>query len=220
MCRSLRILILILILLFSSLTSAQTEYPGTGLFSYECRPDGILFLYRQSNVMTVSFPAVARALGHASERQKNQLITATREVGLWALKSNEIQIHIHTAPEQTKLIFPPDICQSSLPPPPSANNSQAFAIVQVNGVGRAFAYAEVTESGEARAVAQGTGNGVALAFAVSAGDVGSDSYYVVQKGDNLYRIAQRYSTTVDVLAQLNNLSDPTAILVGQVIILP
>lgn len=40
-------------------------------------------------------------------------------------------------------------------------------------------------------------------------------YYVVQRGDTLGKIARRYNTTVSEIAELNNLSDPDLIYVGQ-----
>lgn len=44
--------------------------------------------------------------------------------------------------------------------------------------------------------------------------------HVVQRGENLFRIALKYGTTVNELASLNGLSDPTRILVGQRLLVP
>lgn len=44
--------------------------------------------------------------------------------------------------------------------------------------------------------------------------------YVVQPGDNLYRIAQRHNTTVAELMAVNNISDQSVIYVGQQLIIP
>lgn len=44
--------------------------------------------------------------------------------------------------------------------------------------------------------------------------------YTVRAGDTLYRIAVNNGTTVDVLAQLNNISNPALIFTGQVLNLP
>ncbi len=41
--------------------------------------------------------------------------------------------------------------------------------------------------------------------------------HTVQPGETLYRIAQRYHTTVEALQVLNNISDPTRLQVGQVL---
>jgi lysozyme len=44
--------------------------------------------------------------------------------------------------------------------------------------------------------------------------------YTVVRGDNLYRIALRFGTTVQILTDLNNISDPNRIYVGQVLQIP
>jgi LysM repeat protein len=44
--------------------------------------------------------------------------------------------------------------------------------------------------------------------------------YVVQPGDNLYRIAIRYHTTVQALVVANNLTNPNLIYVGQILNVP
>jgi LysM repeat protein len=44
--------------------------------------------------------------------------------------------------------------------------------------------------------------------------------HVVQPGENLYRIALRYGTTIPALASANGISDPTQIRVGQTLVIP
>jgi LysM repeat protein len=44
--------------------------------------------------------------------------------------------------------------------------------------------------------------------------------HIVQRGENLYRIALRYGTTVSTLAALNNLPNPNLIFVGQHLAIP
>lgn len=44
--------------------------------------------------------------------------------------------------------------------------------------------------------------------------------HIVQPGETLYRIALRYGTTWQELAQLNNISDPSQLRVGQRLLLP
>lgn len=46
------------------------------------------------------------------------------------------------------------------------------------------------------------------------------SVHVVRKGENLYRLSKRYGTTVDAIARANHLRDPTAIAVGQRLVIP
>ena len=44
--------------------------------------------------------------------------------------------------------------------------------------------------------------------------------YTVQPGDTLYAIAVKYNTNVTVLAQANNITNPSLVLVGQVLVIP
>jgi LysM repeat protein len=55
-----------------------------------------------------------------------------------------------------------------------------------------------------------------LAWAQSGGQV----THTVQPGENLTRIALKYGTTVQAIAQANNITNPNLILVGQVLIIP
>ena len=48
----------------------------------------------------------------------------------------------------------------------------------------------------------------------------ADSRYVVQRGDNLFRIALRFHTSVATLARANHIADPSRIYVGQALIIP
>ncbi len=52
------------------------------------------------------------------------------------------------------------------------------------------------------------------------GSSSSASVHVVQRGENLYRIALRYGTTVQALASANNLSSTSLIYVGQRLAIP
>jgi hypothetical protein len=44
--------------------------------------------------------------------------------------------------------------------------------------------------------------------------------HTVQEGENLYRIARRYGTSVQAIQQANGIADPTAITIGQKLIIP
>lgn len=213
--RYLYVVLICVSLLVSITVSAQNSH-----FDYVCQSQGMTFQYDNASIFTIPFKQLQTALTAATNKQKNQLIATTNTISLWALKSNELQIHFNQSPETTKFIVAADDCLGSQPSNNSSVQGQAFAIVQVIGVGRAFAYAEVTASGEAYAATSNTGNGAALAFAQTSGDNSSSRTYVVQRGDNLFRIAINHGTSLTVLVELNNIEDPTAILVGQVIRLP
>ncbi len=49
---------------------------------------------------------------------------------------------------------------------------------------------------------------------------GGASSYVVQPGDNLFRIALRHNVSLQALAQANNITNPSVILVGQTLTIP
>ena len=44
--------------------------------------------------------------------------------------------------------------------------------------------------------------------------------YVVLPGDNLFRIALRFNTTVQAIATANNIANPNLIFVGEVLTIP
>src|SRR5581483_9081375 len=44
--------------------------------------------------------------------------------------------------------------------------------------------------------------------------------HVVQRGENLFRIAQRYGTTIEAIAQANGLRDVTQLQIGQRLLIP
>jgi len=44
--------------------------------------------------------------------------------------------------------------------------------------------------------------------------------HVVQRGENLFRIALRYGTTVEAIANANGIANPARIYAGQVLLIP
>jgi len=60
--------------------------------------------------------------------------------------------------------------------------------------------------------------GIAISSSVSAQDSGP--IYIVQSGDSLYSIAQRFGTTIEELATVNNIIDPSIIGPGFKMIIP
>lgn len=61
--------------------------------------------------------------------------------------------------------------------------------------------------------------GLAPLSTVDAQDDGQTTY-VVQPGDNLFRISLRFGTTVNAIAQANGIANPNIIFVGQVLVIP
>ena len=54
----------------------------------------------------------------------------------------------------------------------------------------------------------------------SQGSTGGTTSYTIQAGDTLYSIARRFNTTVDRLVALNGLTNPNALRIGQVLVVP
>ena len=60
----------------------------------------------------------------------------------------------------------------------------------------------------------------AATFSQDSGDSGSLDTYTVQSGDNLFRIAIQFNTTVSAIAAENNIADTSLVFVGQVLRIP
>ena len=50
--------------------------------------------------------------------------------------------------------------------------------------------------------------------------VHASGIYIVQPGDTLYDIARAYNVSLQELAEINHITDPTTIMVGQQLLLP
>jgi len=59
-----------------------------------------------------------------------------------------------------------------------------------------------------------------VALVLPASAQASGPVHVVQRGENLYRIAMRYGTTVQAIARANGIRNPNLIYVGQRLIIP
>ncbi len=61
---------------------------------------------------------------------------------------------------------------------------------------------------------------IAAALSVHPASAQGGSTHTVQSGENLFRIALRYNMSVDYLAAANNITDPSRVFAGQVLIIP
>lgn len=214
--------VLALLLLASGLAGVRAQAnPGDGLFSHQCGPTGIAFALRGTLILQPSPTEVAGALARAIINGQHQPIARASGATLYALTSNELQIHLDDDPDGTKYIIPAAVC-GDLPLPWS--EARALALAEVSGPGRALAYAEVTADGQVTTYAAAAGGGRAYAAANASpgapNPAPSGRVHVVGRGENLILIALFYGTDVRTLARLNNLVNPDVIYVGQTLILP
>jgi hypothetical protein len=199
---------------------AQSNYPGADIFSYSCLTSSIQFTIQGEVVIGASFAEVSGPLSLAVYTQQNQLIKrGMNGVSLWALKSNELQIHRDSDPEGTKLVLPSLICGADLLTYRGVFSGKALAFVNMYGSGQGIAFAQIGPDGQVTAFASVSGPGQAFAYAEVTSQTGL-AYHIVQPGENLFRIALRYGTTVSILAALNGISNPSLIYIGQIIYLP
>ena len=47
-----------------------------------------------------------------------------------------------------------------------------------------------------------------------------DHLYLLQQGETLWRLARRYGVSLELLMEINQISDVTQLMIGQIIILP
>jgi LysM repeat protein len=225
--RSFFLTVLFLVLLLPAVAAAQ-QGPGAAFFSYTCGSSSISFYIHGTPILQATFSEIVSPLSQALSTGQNQFIKSAADVALYALKSDELQIHQVKDPDLTKYVLPSTICGPLyVAPIVSGNSAQALAMVQINGNGQGIAYAQVAPNGQVTAFAAVSGSGSALAAAQSSITSGttsptnsSEKFHVVIRGENLFRIALHYGTTVAVLSQMNNITDPTRIYVGQKIYLP
>lgn len=216
---------LVVVFLTAPTLALAQQGPGIAFFSYKCGSSSISFFMHGAPVLQVTFSEIINPLSTALATNQNQPIKSSGEVALWALHSDELQLHQIKDPDLTRFVLPSTICGPLYST--SVISAQALAIVQVDGPGQGVAYAQVSANGQVTAFAAVNGNGNALAVAQSATSSGTPAtttnqakYHIVERGENLFRIALHYGTTVTILAQINNISDPTHIYVGQKIYLP
>jgi LysM repeat protein len=207
-------------------TAHATDYPGALLFTFQCGAGAITFSHQGTAILQASLSQVAAALGTAKATGQNQLIVYGEPASVWALTSDELQIHMNANPDATKLVISAGVCGAlgtAAGAPPAGyygpHYGTATAYAEVKGTGRVIAYAQVTPYGS-YAYAGAEGSGQLTAAVQTTSTTPSGRVHVVQAGETLYRISVRYGTTVSVLVRLNRLANPNVIHVGQVIALP
>lgn len=110
----------------------------------------------------------------------------------------------------TPTVIPPTATSAPVP-------ATATAIV-VAPTATAVAQAPTATPGQSSVQVQATATVQAQAQAQTT--QAADSYYTVQRGDTLSSIANRFGTTWDAIAKLNNMANPSLIFVGQKLAIP
>lgn len=149
-------------------------------FLFNCTTSGVTISRGGVAVLNASFAQIAGPLTTATTSGRNQPITSLNGVSLWALKSNELQVHMDSNPDATKLIVPANVCGEP------ATRATATVTTTYTATG---AYASGTR-------------------------------YVVQPGDNLFRISLRFGRSMDAVAAANGITNYALIYAGQVLIIP
>lgn len=208
------------------LTLYAQDYSDANLFSYQCEEGGILFFYQGNPVIWTSFDQAREKLETAIGIYQNQHIVSLNGISLWALRSNEFQIHVADNSEGTKLVLSSTICGTLVAIASSSQSTQtitvndALVFVESGANGQAVAYVEITADGSVITYAEVKGEAKAFAMGHSVQIAGDIQIHVVQSGENLFRIALRYNTSVAAIAAANNISDPSLIYVGQTLTIP
>jgi hypothetical protein len=207
----------------SFLIAQNSVWAQGGLFSYECQPDSsILFRYQGQPWHMVPAHAIVGPLTRAIAAHEHQIIIMEEDVSLWALYTNELQIHRNANPDGTKLIIPSDSCGPIVSViPPSSVSGSALALVEAQAGGQATAFSYVAPDGSLFTFAHVEGPGFALAQAQSYGlvpDTGT-RIHVVQPGENLFRIGLHYGIPVARLAEINGIVNVNLIYAGQILYL-
>lgn len=214
-------LLVVLLLLTCAHPALAQHGPGIGIFSYLCQGASIQFYESGVLVLDIPLSATAGPLAAAQTTGINMPIHSGQTISLWALKSNELQIHQNDSPDTTNLVVPASICGEINAQSQGILSAGAVAYVHVTGPGSGIALAWVGPNGETTTYAgiSGYGEALAAAYSSSTGNT-APHYHIVQSGENLFRIALRYHTTVATLVARNGLSNPRLIFVGQTIYLP
>jgi LysM repeat protein len=159
-----------------------------------------VFVVNSQSVGELAFTAtngqIANALALAVSTQKNVLITGARGASLFALSSNELQAHTE-GPRPYDFVFQPGRC----------------------GITPSVLVPIVTTTTTTVTTTTGT-TVAAVPTNVSGSPIARSSTYVVQPGDNLFRISLRAGVTMRAIAAANGINNINRIFVGQVLVIP
>jgi LysM repeat protein len=103
-----------------------------------------------------------------------------------------------------------------MPQPERINGLVTIGVSEVPLEPTAETSAEATAVPTAPAAAPTTAPAAPTAVPPASGTI----YHTVQAGENLYRIAQRYGTTVEAIMAANSITDARLLKVGQVLLIP
>jgi LysM repeat protein len=88
----------------------QVQVYATGALAYACPGTGVTVMSGGLSVLQATFAQISGPLAMAMLTGQNQPITSGNGVSLWALKSNELQVHYDMNPDATKVIAPSSVC--------------------------------------------------------------------------------------------------------------
>lgn len=197
----------------------------------------------------VSRAQIAAAIGQATQSGANVALATRANTGLYALTSRELQAQAPDLREPSKtykLIMPADVCgpldtSDSAPPAATTPTPSAGGII-INGATYTVVAGDTLFSIARRfGVSVGdlaVANNIANPTRIFVGQVlvlpgvpnptpttvnpppTSGRTHVVQRGENLFRIALRYGVPLADLARANNIANPARIFEGQTLVIP
>ncbi len=162
-------------------------------FQFSCTGYGLRVSSWQSELMTLSFDQLAGPLYTAILSNQNQFIASSSGASLWALKSNEFQVHWDNQPNTSKVVVDATLCGVI----PAQVLSGQPTTYPTNPAGPTYPTYPTSPTGTTYTTT-----------------------YVVQHGDNLYRISLRFGRTVAQIAQANGITNYDLIYAGQTLIIP
>jgi LysM repeat protein len=200
-----RLIVAVLVLVLSlSAVGGIASAQSNNLFTLECIANGITVWAGSNAVFHVQLSQISVPLSAAITTGQNQPVKIGAEVSMWALKSNELQVHYNFNSDLTKLVVPANVC-GAIPSVITAPVAPVAAPVYP------APYLPVWPHIVKPVYVQPVPVVVPVVGA---------RYHVVQPGENLFRIALAYGLTYPQLAAANGIANPSIIYVGQKLIIP